>query len=121
MPKPDPKAKAKFEELVAMAPGAVIKPMFGNFSAFKGGAMFAGVFGNAVFVRLGERDRAEALALPGAKTFEVMKGRPMTEYVCLPLAILADKKKAGAWVAKSLAYAGSIPAKKSASKTRAKK
>ena len=116
MPKPDPKAVKTFEALVAHAPGATVKPMFGNFAAFKDGTMFAGVFGKDVFVRLGEVDRATAAALPGAKLFEPMKGRPMREYVCLPSSVLADRTKAGAWVARSLTYAASIPPKKGARK-----
>jgi len=112
IPKPDPKAKKALEAIVASVPGAVVKPMFGNFSGFKDGTMFAGMFGKEVFVRLSEDDRAAALEVPGAKVFEVMKGRPMKEYVCLPPAVLADKKKTGAWVAKSIAYARTVPPKK---------
>lgn len=114
MPKPDPKAKKAFEGLVAGAPGATIRPMFGNFAAFKDGQMFAGVFGDQVFVRLSDADRAQALVTPGAKPFEPMRGRPMKEYVCVPKAVLADKKKAAAWVKQSLAYAASLPPKEGA-------
>ena len=109
MPRPDPKALKTFEALVAHAPGATVKPMFGNFGAFTNGQMFAGVFGTAVFVRLSEADRASALKLPDASLFAPMKGRPMKEYVVLPPGEFADKKKSKAWVAKSLEYVGSMP------------
>lgn len=112
IPKPDPKAKKALESIAASVPGAVVKPMFGNFSAFKNGNMFAGMYGDAVFVRLSEADRAAALEQPGAKIFEVMKGRPMKEYVCLPAGVLADKKRTGVWVAKSVTFVESLPAKK---------
>jgi TfoX/Sxy family transcriptional regulator of competence genes len=121
IPKPDPKAKKALDALVENVPGVVVKPMFGNFSAFKNGTMFAGMYGEAVFVRLSEADRAAALEQPGAKIFEVMKGRPMKEYVCLPASVLADKKKAGALVARSVKYADSLPPKKAGAKARAKK
>jgi TfoX/Sxy family transcriptional regulator of competence genes len=106
-----------FEALVATAPGAKVKPMFGNFAVFKDGTMFAGIFGDQVFVRLAEADRAKAVALPGAQLFEPMKGRPMKEYVCMPAAVLADKKKTSEWVAKSLAFAKSVPRKKGSKKS----
>lgn len=112
MPKPDPEAKRAFEALVAFAPGATVKPMFGNFAAFKGGLMFAGVFGDQVFVRLSEADRQAAMDQLRVKLFEPMKGRPMKEYVCLPAAVLADTKMSRAWVAKSLKYVGTLPPKK---------
>jgi TfoX/Sxy family transcriptional regulator of competence genes len=111
MPKPDPKAVKLFEQLVAGAPGATVKPMFGNFGAFVGGTMFAGVFGDAVFLRLPEAERATALSLKGAGFLEPMPGRPMKEYVVLPASELGDKKKAGAWLKKSLAYTATIPPK----------
>jgi TfoX/Sxy family transcriptional regulator of competence genes len=112
MPKPDPKALKAFEALVKDAPGARVKPMFGNFGAFANGQMFAGVFGAAVLVRLSEQDRAEALKLQGAELFAPMKGRPMKEYVVLPPGVLADKAKSKAWVSKSVQYVAAMPAKK---------
>ncbi len=116
MPKPTPKALKAFEALVAEAPGATVKPMFGNFGAFANGQMFAGVFGDVVFVRLPERDRAAALKLPGADSFAPMKGRPMKEYVVLPGPELADKKKSKVWVSRSLDFVMAMPAKGAAKK-----
>lgn len=116
MPKPDPKALKAFQALVANAPGVTVKPMFGNFGAFSNGQMFAGVFGDAVFVRLAEDDRAAALALPGAKLFEPMRGRPMKEYVILPPAFLGNKKKAHDFVRMSLGYVAKLPPKQAANR-----
>ncbi len=116
MPKPEPKALKAFEALVAGAPGARVKPMFGNFGAFANDQMFAGVFGDSVFVRLGEEDRALALALPGAKLFEPMKGRPMREYVALPPAVFTRGKGAQLWASRSLDFVLGMPAKGAARK-----
>jgi len=124
MPKPDPKALDTFNVLVKAAPGATVKPMFGNFGAFVGGTMFAGVFGDAVFLRLPETERTRALSLKGAGFLEPMPGRPMKEYVVLPASELGDRKKAGAWLKQSLAYTATIPPKgkgKSAAGTKAKR
>lgn len=65
-PKPDAATLAFFESLVQKSAGAEIRPMFGNVAAFVNGNMFAGVFGSAVFVRLGDDERNELLKEPGA-------------------------------------------------------
>jgi len=111
MPKPEPQALKAFEALVEAAPGATVKPMFGNFGAFANGQMFAGVFGDSVFVRLGVEDRAAALKLPGAKLFEPMKGRPMREYVELPPAVFKEDKGATLWGSRALLFVLGMPPK----------
>jgi TfoX/Sxy family transcriptional regulator of competence genes len=68
--------------------------MFGHKAAFVGGSMFTATFGKHVFVRLDEPSRVELLRVAGAKPFEPMKGRPMTEYVQLPEAFLSEPPKA---------------------------
>ena len=55
------------------------KPMFGGPCYWTGGNMFAAVHQESLFVRLGEKDRAELLAQPGAHLFETIEGRPMKE------------------------------------------
>jgi TfoX/Sxy family transcriptional regulator of competence genes len=87
------------------------KPMFGGPCYWTGGNMFAAVHQESLFVRLGEKDRAELLALPGAHLFEPMEGRPMREYVVFPDDLLADRKALSAWLARGLAYAASLPPK----------
>ena len=121
LPKPEPKALKAFEALVEAAPGATVKPMFGNFGAFANGQMFAGVFGDSVFVRLGVEDRAAALKLPGAKLFEPMKGRPMREYVALPPAIVTKGQGAQLWASRALTKVMAMPPKSAKKKAAAPK
>ena len=111
MPKADPAAIKEFQRLLATVPGAVERPVFGQPAAFVAGNMFLGVFGDQVFVRLGDADRAAANEA-GAKPFEPMAGRPMREYVVLPPKVLKDRKAAEGWTARSLRYAQSLPPKK---------
>jgi len=111
MPRADPAAVARFEALVKEAPGATVRPMFGQPAAFIQGAMFLGVFGDVVFLRLAETDRAAARRIPGVGSFEPMPGRPMTEYVTLPAALLADHAAAVDWLGRSLRYAKTVKAK----------
>jgi len=87
------------------------KPMFGGPCYWTGGNMFAAVHQESLFVRLGEKDRAELLAQPGAHLFEPMEGRPMKEYVVFPVDMLADHDALRGWMARGLAYAATLPPK----------
>jgi len=49
--------------------------MFGNMSAFVNGNMFAGLFGNDIFVKLSEKNRQEILAEKRTSYLEPMKGK----------------------------------------------
>jgi TfoX/Sxy family transcriptional regulator of competence genes len=109
-PRPDPETREAFESLVSDDPRVVIRPMFGNLGAFVNGNMFAGVFGPNLFVRLPEEERAEAIA-EGATEFQPMPGRAMKEYVSLPRGWIGEPGRAGAWIDRSLAWAGQLPAK----------
>jgi TfoX/Sxy family transcriptional regulator of competence genes len=58
--------------------------MFGNLAAFVNGNMFAGLFGEDLFVRLPEVD-AKPIIKAGGRPFEPMGGgRAMTGYVVVP-------------------------------------
>ncbi len=106
-------------DLVTLLAGAIpegvapveFKPMFGGPCYWTGGNMFAAVHQESIFVRLGEADRAELLAQPGARLFEPMEGRPMREYVVFPDDMLADRTALRAWLGRGLAYAASLPPK----------
>ena len=87
------------------------KPMFGGPCYWTGGNMFAAVHQESLFVRLGEKDRAELLALPGAHLFEPMEGRSMKEYVVFPDDMLPDHEALRGWMARGLAYTTSLPPK----------
>ena len=113
MPKSDPTIAALFETLLPTDERVVIRPMFGHKAAFVSGNMFTGTFGKDIFVRLDEPSRAELLAVDGAKPFEPMKGRPMTEYVQLPESLLNEPPKAQAWLERALHWTSTLPAKSS--------
>ncbi len=110
--KPSEDLVALLDEIVPQGEAAVeFKPMFGGPCYWSGGNMFAAVHQESIFVRLGEQDRAELLAEPGAHLFEPMEGRPMREYVVFPEAMLTDKEALRAWMSRGLAYAASLPPK----------
>ena len=83
MPRPSDAAKELFRGLVPQGPGVALKPMFGNLAAFVNGNMFAGLFGEDLFVRLPD-DEAAAVRRDGGRDFEPMAGRAMKGYVLVP-------------------------------------
>ena len=115
-PKADAAAVAQYEALLPDDDRVERRRMFGHPCAFVNGNMFMGVFGDAVFVRLGDGDRAELLAEDGAGPFDPMGGRPMKDYAVLPAAWRDEPDRAEAWVARSFAFLLSMPAKKKAAK-----
>ena len=112
IPRPDEDSKEFFRSLLPDNPRITIRPMFGNISAFVNGNMFAGLFGNDLFVRLSEESRKELLEKKGASLLEPMKGRPMKEYVVIPKAWRNQHETARTWVIRSLDWSSKLPPKK---------
>jgi TfoX/Sxy family transcriptional regulator of competence genes len=109
--KSPPELVARFDELAALAPEATRKLMFGYPSLVLGGHMFMSLYEDHVVLRLGGDDRAALFAL-GGQVFEPMPGRPMTGYVLVPDAIVADAAEMAGWVERALGQAASLPPKK---------
>jgi TfoX/Sxy family transcriptional regulator of competence genes len=120
MPRAGPEAVARFQILLPTGSGITVRTMFGQPAAFVTGNMFLGVFGDAVFLRLSEEDRAAGLLLEGSRLFEPMPGRPMREYVVLPTALLANAARARLWVDRALRYARGLGPKKARPSARRK-
>jgi TfoX/Sxy family transcriptional regulator of competence genes len=113
MPKSTPEATAAFLGLMPKDPALTTRPMFGSMAAFVNGNMFAGLFGDDLFVRLPEADR-EKLKRAGGKDFEPMPGRAMTGYVCVATGWRATPAPARASIAQALRWTRQMPAKKAA-------
>jgi len=112
IPRPDEKSKEFFRSLLPDDPRVTIRPMFGNISAFVNGNMFAGLFGNDLFVRLSEENRKELLEKEGASLLEPMKGRPMKEYVVIPKAWWKQHETVRKWIIRSMDWTSKLPPKK---------
>ena len=120
MPKPTEEAKAAFSKLVPDAPEITLRPMFGNLSAFVNGNMFAGLFGEDVFVRLPDPE-IEAVKRQGGRDFEPMAGHAMKGYVLVPATWRTHPAPAVVLIKRSLALTGAMPAKVAKKKPPAKK
>jgi TfoX/Sxy family transcriptional regulator of competence genes len=110
MPKPTDRAKAAFSGLVPGDAAVSLRPMFGNLAAFVNGNMFAGLFGEDLFVRLPD-DEAEQIMRAGGRPFEVMPGRAMTGYVIVPATWQKKPEPVRAWISKALTLTRAMPAK----------
>jgi TfoX/Sxy family transcriptional regulator of competence genes len=110
MPKSSSEAADAFRALVPHSEAVKVKPMFGHLAAFVNGNMFAGVFGDDLFVRVGDDDRAAILAA-GGRDFEPVAGRPMRGYVVLGARWREDPGTAERWVGTALAATSTMPAK----------
>jgi TfoX/Sxy family transcriptional regulator of competence genes len=108
-PAPEPLVRQFLDAIAALA-DAQVRKMFGYPAAFRSSNLFAGLFQDALIVRLAPADRAALLAHARAP-FEPMPGRPMREYVVVPPTIVRTKAALGRWLAKASAYAGSLPPK----------
>ena len=88
------------------------KKMFGCPVWFVNNNMFAGVFGQGVFIRLSLKDREELLSeFDEAAPFEPMKGRVMKEYISLPDSVVGDGAVLDKWLEIGYGFASSLPQK----------
>lgn len=111
MPKPSAETKAIFQEAMPRDMRVQTKPMFGQLAGFVNGHMFTGIYGDSVFVRLGDDDRAALLREEGAEVFEPMAGRPMKDYVVMPLSWMEDTARLREWIKLALDATATLPPK----------
>jgi TfoX/Sxy family transcriptional regulator of competence genes len=101
----------RFHAALPDDPRIEVRTMFGFPAAFAEGRLFAGLHQDDLMLRLGDAERAQLLALPGASSFEPIPGRRMREYAVVPPGMHADRRVLRRWMAKALAHATSLPPK----------
>lgn len=119
-PRPDAESKEFFHLVMPVDTRIQIKPMFGNLGSFINGNMFAGLFGQQVFVRLPEKERLRMIEVEGSSEFSPMKGKPMKEYVTIPEKWRVEHEKVRGVLEQSIAWVGEMPEKVPAKKKKAK-
>ena len=88
------------------------RKMFGHPTFFIRGNMFAGIFGDDVFIRLSEADREAVFkSFDEAAPFEPLEGRVMRQYVVLPQAIYDDSALFHLWLGRAFEYASGLAPK----------
>jgi hypothetical protein len=118
--KAPPELCRRFDELMAGYAGQHRK-MFGYPVCFVGGNMFSGLFADALFIRLPEKDRAAIVRENDeVAVLEPMPGRPMREYMVIPETSLDDGTFTKKWLDRSFRYVSSLEPKKAGRKASAK-
>jgi TfoX/Sxy family transcriptional regulator of competence genes len=102
MARPSESARSAFLALVPPDPDVTTRPMFGQLVAFLNGNMFMGLFGDRLFFRLSEADRARVLEQGGADF--TTKG-----YVMIPDGWIEQPEHARGWAASALEVARALP------------
>jgi hypothetical protein len=102
---------ARFEAVAARHSELRPRKMFGYPALFVDGNYATGLYEDRWVVRLSEADAAEAVALPGGGAFSPMPGRTMKGWAMLPPDVVADDDALDAWLARAVAFAGSLPPK----------
>jgi len=110
MPKPSEQAKAAFTKLVPGEPAITLKPMFGNLAAFVNGNMFAGLFGEDLFVRLPDAE-AQPIMKAGGRPFEPMAGHAMSGYVMVSAGWQKKPDAVRSHITRALTLTRAMPAK----------
>jgi TfoX/Sxy family transcriptional regulator of competence genes len=110
IPKPTAESVERFKRVAGRDERASLRPMFGNLAAFANGYLFAGLFGDSVFVRADATTDA-AIKAAGGAPFAPMPGRPMTGYVVLPVAWAIDDEHLRAALDTSLDHTMALPPK----------
>jgi len=113
--KPSENLLSTFERVVPLDPRAERRKMFGFPCCFAGGNMFMGLWQDYMVLRLPDGDRETMMDKHGAQPFEPM-GRRMREYVLVPDELIEEIVKLRPWIAKSFAFALSLPEKVQKSK-----
>lgn len=119
--KTPPELAVRFDQAAPKDPKVVHKAMFGYPALFLNGNMFAGTFHDKVVARLPPAARERAIKA-GARQFEPMPGRPMKEYIVIPVSDVAKPAALAKWIEQARAHGATLPKKqKAVKKTAAKK
>jgi TfoX/Sxy family transcriptional regulator of competence genes len=110
MPRSSAQAQAAFRSLLPDDAAVNTRPMFGNLAAFVNGNMFAGLFGEELFVRLTDADRGRLLEEGGAD-FAPVAGRVMKGYVTLPAGWAERPEATRELIGRALEWICALPAK----------
>ena len=91
-------------------PGLTEKEMFGGIAFLVAGNMAVGVTGEELMVRVGKEAHDEAVALPGARVFD-LSSRPMKGWLVVSTEGIAAPRDLEAWIDRGVGYAETLPPK----------
>lgn len=91
-------------------PGLTEREMFGGIAFMINGNMAVGVSGEELMVRVGKEAHDQAVALPGARTFD-MSARPMRGWISVAADGFTTDEDFDAWVDRGVTFAEALPPK----------
>jgi TfoX/Sxy family transcriptional regulator of competence genes len=91
-------------------PGLEERELFGGIAFMISGNMAVGVSGGELMVRVGKDAHDEAIARPGARTFD-MGARPMRGWISVSAEGFGTADDFAGWVSRGVRFAESLPAK----------
>jgi len=91
-------------------PGLTEKEMFGGIAFMVNGNMAVGVSSDELMVRVGKDAHDEAVALPGARIFD-LSSRPARGWLVVAPEGFATDADLDAWIERGVAFAESLPPK----------
>lgn len=100
----------RIREQLAAESGLTEKAMFGGLAFLRDGNMAVGLSGDDLMVRVGPDGSDDALARPHTRPFD-MTGRPMKGWILVAPEGIGDNRGLGAWVARGITFARSLPPK----------
>jgi len=106
----DPQLADEVRTHIGSNPGLSEREMFGGIAFMINGNMAVGVSGDELMVRVGKDAHDEAVARPGARTFD-MGARPMKGWLSVGAEGIATEEALRSWVDQGVAYAESLPPK----------
>ena len=100
-----------FDDMTAGLENTEPRKMFGYACVFANGYLCIGTHGVGIVLRLPEVERMAFVRQYAAEIFTPMAGRPMREYVVVPVALYTKKAVLRKWARCSVDYVCSLPAK----------
>ena len=100
----------RVRELLAVRVDVTERRMFGGLAFMVGGHMACGITGDDLMVRVGREGYDDALAHPHAREMD-FTGRPMTGYVYIDAAGIAEDGGLREWVERGVAFVTTLPAR----------
>jgi TfoX/Sxy family transcriptional regulator of competence genes len=91
-------------------PALTEKEMFGGIAFMVCGNMAVGVSGNELMVRVGKEAHDEAVALPGARIFD-LSSRPMRGWIVVGQEGIATDTQLEEWIQRGISFAETLPPK----------
>jgi hypothetical protein len=86
------------------------KEMFGGIAFLIAGNMAVGVTGDELMVRVGKDSHDEAIAMPGARVFD-LSSRPMRGWLVVSSEGIATDADLEAWIRRGVGFAETLPPK----------